>query len=129
MSASDNAIVHRRMLDALLRGDVATLNDLFAENVVWHLPGNSMVAGNHNGRAAVLDFLGRVMELTDGTFRLDLIDSAACDSGVFAWQRVTAQRQDKKLEENEIIFFRMRDGRVVEVWHRPEQPALDEFFS
>ena len=50
------------------------------------------------------------------------------DHGV-AWQRTTAERDGKTLDQLEALVFRIRDGKVAEVWHRPEQYALDEFYS
>lgn len=129
MTAAENTVLHQRMLEAFGKNDVDTLNEVFADDVVWHLPGSGMLAGDHSGKAAVIGFLGRAVELTGGTFNLELIDSAASDEGVYAWQRITGQRGGKSLDERELLFFQMAGGKVTEVFHRPDQGKLDEFFS
>ncbi len=58
MGAADNASRIRKGYAAFNAGDVATLVDLFAEDVVWHFPGQSKLAGDHIGRDATLAALG-----------------------------------------------------------------------
>src|SRR6266545_3137154 len=69
----------RRGYDAFAKGDTDTLRELFDPGIVWHLPGRSLIAGDHRGVDAVLGFFGRTMELTAGTFRADLHDVVADD--------------------------------------------------
>ncbi len=129
MSAEENAALLRRYLEALSQGDLDTVKEAFTEDAVWHLPGKSPLAGDHEGPDAILDFLGRSVEITGGTFRLELLDVMASEEYGVQWQRITAERDGKRLNEVEAIVCRMREGKIAEVWHRPEQYALDEFFS
>jgi ketosteroid isomerase-like protein len=57
------------------------------------------------------------------------VDCATSGHTAIAWQRITATRDGKTLDEKEAIVFAVRDGRIAEVWHRPDQYAFDEFFS
>ena len=129
MSAQENAALLRRYLEALSQGDMETVREAFAQDAVWHLPGNSPLAGDHEGPDAILEFIGRAFEMTGGTFRLELLDVMASDEHGVQWQRITAEREGKTLDEVEAIVCRIREGKIAEVWHRPEQYALDEFFS
>ena len=43
-------------------GDVAPVADLLAENVVWHVPGTSPIAGDYRGRPRVATAKGRVLD-------------------------------------------------------------------
>ena len=129
MSAEENAALLRRYLEALSQGDMDTVREAFAEDAVWHLPGKSPLAGNHKGPDAILEFIGRAFEMSEGTFRLELLDVMTSEEYGVQWQRITAEREDKSLDEVEAIVCRMRDGKIAEAWHRPEQYALDEFFS
>ncbi len=129
MSAEENAALLRRYLEALSQGDMDTVREAFAEDAVWHLPGNSPLAGHHKGPDAILEFIDRSFEMTGGTFRLELLDVMASDEHGVQWQRITAERDGKSLDEVEAIVCRMREGKIEEVWHRPDQYALDEFFS
>ena len=129
MSAEENAALLRRYLEALSQDDMETVREAFAQDAVWHLPGNSPLAGDHEGADAILGFIGRAFEMTGGTFRLELLDVMASDEHGVQWQRITAEREGKTLDEVEAIVCRIREGKIAEVWHRPEQYALDEFFS
>ncbi len=129
MSAEENAALLRRYLEALSQDDMETVREAFAHDAVWHLQGNSPLAGDHEGPDAILEFIGRAFEMTGGTFRLELLDVMASDEHGVQWQRITAEREGKSLDEVEAIVCRIREGKIAEVWHRPEQYALDEFFS
>ena len=99
MATSDPGEVHGRLLEAVGRGDMEGAAACFAENAVWHVPGRSAVAGDHEGPAQILGFLGRVFELTGGTFQHELIDRATSGHTAIAWQRITATRDGKTLGE------------------------------
>src|SRR6202008_3465410 len=58
MGAADNASRVRKGYAAFNAGDVATLVDLFAEDIVWHFPGQNKLSGDHIGRDAALTALG-----------------------------------------------------------------------
>ena len=118
----------RRQAQAFEKGDMKTVADSFADNIVWHFPGKSQVAGEYEGKAAVLAFLGKAFELTGGTFRFELIDLMGSEKHVAQMDRVTATRNGKKLDIIEVLVFQVEGGKTVEVWHRTD-PALHEFFS
>lgn len=44
-----NAELLRKGYEAFDKGDMAVLTELFAENVVWHAPGDSPISGEHRG--------------------------------------------------------------------------------
>ncbi len=129
MSAEDNATLLRHMFDAFNEGDMETVKGGFVQDAVWHLPGRSQLAGDHQGPDAIVGFVGRAVELSEGTFQLELLDVMASEDHGVSWQRATAERDGKTLDQLEAVVFRIRDGKIAEVWHRPEQYALDEFFS
>ena len=76
-----------------------------------------------------MGLIERAVELSEGTFQLELLDAMASEEHGVVWQRTTAERGGKALDQVEALVNRIRDGKIAEVWHRPEQYALDEFFS
>ncbi|HKP85289.1 MAG TPA: nuclear transport factor 2 family protein, partial [Blastocatellia bacterium] len=64
----------RRATEAFARGDVEALQQIFAPDAVWHVPGRSRVSGTYTGHAEVFGFFGKLMELSGGTFKLELHD-------------------------------------------------------
>ena len=107
-----------------------TLREVFDPDVVWHSPGRSQLAGDHRGVDAVLGFFGRTMELTGGTFRVDVHDVVANDEHVVGLHAVTAEREGRTLQDQNTLVFHVRDGRASEVWQFwADQYAADGFFG
>ena len=50
-----NAIAARAGLDDFTRGDPETLGDLFADDIVWHAPGDNPSSGTFVGKEATMD--------------------------------------------------------------------------
>ena len=61
----------RRFLDAQTRGDAALLNDLLADDIVWHVPGRNLLSRDYAGKTEVFGFFGRARELSGGTVRIE----------------------------------------------------------
>lgn len=120
----------RRGFEAFGKGDMATIAELFADDVVWHVPGNNPLSGDHKGRDSVLAFLGKSAELSGGTLKLEVHDILANDEHGVALTRGSAQRGGKSLDNNGVQVFHIRDGKVVESWLYAGDPAAnDEFWS
>jgi ketosteroid isomerase-like protein len=128
--AHPNEELVRRGYAAFAEGDMETLRELFDPEIVWHFPGRSVLAGDHRGPDAVLGVFGRTMELTAGTFRVEVHDVVADDQHTIGLHLATGEREGRTLEDREVLVFHLRDGKVVEVWQYIEnQYTYDEFFS
>ncbi len=115
---------------ALGRGDVEAATKDWAPDIIWHFPGRGVFAGEYRGTPEFLAVLGRVMELTGGTYRTELHDVLANDDHAVALLTVHAERDGKTLQDNEVLTIHMRDGKAAEVWIvHTDQYAVDEFFA
>ncbi len=129
MSHPDEELV-RRGYDAFSKGDMQTLREVFHPDLVWHSPGRNQLAGDHRGVDAVLGFFGRTMELTSGTFRIEVHDVVANDEHVVGLNSVAAEREGKSLRGTNTLVFHVRNGKATEVWQFwADQYAADEFFG
>lgn len=119
-----------RMADgyaAFAKGDFATLDDLFAEDILWHVSGRNQLAGEYRGRAAVYEFFGRLMELTGASFHLDVLKLLADDDHAMALVTQSASHGGRRAETLNVHVSRLRDGVVLEFWDAStDQYALDE---
>jgi hypothetical protein len=107
-----------------------TLRELFHPDIVWHAPGRNQLAGDHRGVDAVLGYFGRTMELTGGAFTVEVHDVVAGDEHTVGLQSVHAERGGRTLDDNGVLVFHLRDGRVTEVWQYWADPyAADELFA
>jgi ketosteroid isomerase-like protein len=120
----------RRALDAFRSGDMPTLAQVFAQDVVWRVPGRSVLAKDYQGQDEVFRFFGRLMELTNGTFRVESLDMFANDRGGVFVDRLAAARDGKTLDVRLLLHVSIRNGQIAEgidCFH-PEH-AWDEFWS
>jgi ketosteroid isomerase-like protein len=112
------------------KGDFAVLNELFAEDLLWHEGGRNQLAGEYRGRDAVYEFFGRLMELTEGSFSLDIHAVLADDEHGVALVTSTASRGGRTATVYDAHVFHMRDGKVVEFWGAStDQYAVDELIG
>ena len=115
---------------AFAKGDFAVLNDLFAEDALWHEPGRHQLAGDYRGREAVYEFFGRLLELTEGSLRLDIQTVFADDVHGVALLVSSASRGGRSVTVNDAHIYRLRDGVVVEFWHASTNSyAYDELLG
>jgi ketosteroid isomerase-like protein len=118
-----NAALGRREMDAFR-------NQYFAEDIRWHIPGRSPLAGDYEGVAQVLEYSGRVLELSGGTLVVELRDVLANDEHVVTLFTIRAERAGKHWEDSYVTVSRIRDGKLAEHWSYPgDQYAYDEFWS
>ena len=111
-------------------GDMATLDRLFADDIVWHAGGRSQISGDYTGKPAVFALFAKIAELADGTFRVDVHDVVANDEHAVALVTTTGTRGGRTLDQHAAQVFHVRDGRVTESWfHTADQYASDEFWG
>ena len=130
MAEHPNVALLRKGYDAFAKGDMAILTDVFADDVVWHLPGRHPVAGVHKGRDAVFAAFAKFGQLSGGTLHLELHDVLANDAHTVAVNRGTASRQGKQLDLLGVDVYHVTNGKITEFWSFSEdQRRDDEFWS
>jgi uncharacterized protein len=130
MADHPNLDLMRRGYAAYTSGDMDTLNELFADDVVWHVAGRSPISGDYTGREQVFGFFGKLKELSDGTSSVDVHDLLADDEHGVAIVTETATRNGQAYEGRTTHVLHLRDGKVTEFWDaRVDQYSADEFWS
>jgi uncharacterized protein len=126
-----NAAIVRRGYEALNGGDLKTLTELFCDDVSWHIPGRSPLAGDVVGRDAVFARLGRYLAETGGTFRTDLKRLLTDEAGrVIGIHHSLAERDGKRLDVYCCTVFELENGRIAAGReHVYDLHAWDEFWS
>lgn len=128
--AHPNEDLVRRGYAAFLNGDMATLDELFADGIVWHVEGRNPLSGDYEGKQAVFAHFAKLAELTGGTLSLEIHDVLANDTHAVVLARVTSERQGRKYDGNGVQVFHISDGKVTEQWGHPgDAYANDEFWS
>lgn len=123
-----NEAVVRRMFDAFARKDGFGLRGLFADDAVWLVPGDSVMAGRYEGRDAIFRFLGRLPKETGGTYGSRLIDVLSSDERAVALYRAAGERHGRTLDLDQLLLFRIEGGLIREVLALPSDPAVFDAF-
>ncbi|MGH2748592.1 MAG: nuclear transport factor 2 family protein [Actinomycetota bacterium] len=125
-----NAELLEREYEARARGDLGALEETFHEDVVWHVPGHSSIAGTYRGREEVMAYSRRRQQLADGTFKITVHDILANDDWALVIATGRVDRHGRSYEWRAHGLYRFRDGRIAECRVLPEdQYTFDEIWS
>jgi ketosteroid isomerase-like protein len=131
VSTHPNAAIVREGFDRFVKGDVAGLIGLFADNAVWHVPGANAMAGDYRGRGEIIEFLRRTAEVTGGTYRVELLWVVADDEHTAAVYRARGERDDgRSLDIEQALLIDTRNGLWSDIRAQPlDQAAFDAFWA
>jgi ketosteroid isomerase-like protein len=128
--AHPNEDLLRRGYEAFSSGDMQTLGELFAVDIVWHVGGRNQLSSDYRGTQEVFNLFGSFAQLTGGTLRIELHDVLANDEHAVALQKVTGEREGRTLDDNGVGVYHVREGKVTEAWFHPgDAYDLDEFWG
>lgn len=114
--AAHNVALMESGYAAFARGDLMALEALFDPDIVWHAQRLGRLGGDHRGWPAVLNFFGESMELTQGTFAVEIREAFGNETGSAAVVRSAGRRGELALDDQQVHVFHVRDDRVTEVW-------------
>jgi ketosteroid isomerase-like protein len=120
----------RRLFDAFGQQNREEIVAAIAEDCVWRVPGNNVLAGEYEGRAAVLSLFGRLKRLFTGPAGFEIIDLAVSQDRVMSYQYGTVVVGGETVRLKECLVFRIDQGQVVEVDEfQYDQHTFDRVFS
>jgi ketosteroid isomerase-like protein len=63
--------LHRHQNEMYSGGSVGNVVELLAEDIVWHVPGNSPIAGDHRGTTTLIAYFQRRRQLANATMKME----------------------------------------------------------
>jgi 2'-5' RNA ligase len=121
---------HAEQARAYAGDGMASVRELLRDDVVWHVPGRSAIAGEHRGAEAVLDYLDLRRRMTDASFRVVVHGIAPIGDRIVQLAGGRAQRDGRDVTWETVGVFRVRSGQIAECWLVPfDQSAFDEIWS
>lgn len=103
---------------------------MLTDDVIWHVPGHSAIAGDYHCRDEVLRYFARRRELADATFRIDVRGVLADDERVVILAGGEVEYDGETFAWGTVAIFRIADGRIAECWVVPyDQRAFDRIWS
>jgi hypothetical protein len=129
-TAETNAALIRSAYDAFSRGDIQTAFAAFAEDIFWHVPGRGPLSRDYRGHAEVRGFFEHFVELSGGTFRIQIDEMFAKRDRVVVLCTESAQRAGRSWSSPQVHAWTLKDGRVIFFWqYQGDQETEDEFWS
>ena len=124
-----NAELLERAFAAFSR-DALTVARLLAADVVWRVPGDTVMSGEYRGRDDVLQFLRQTRVQSDDTYRTELLYAVADDERAVAVYRARGERKGRTLDIDQALFCVIRDGQIADVTAVPfDFPAFVAFWG
>jgi ketosteroid isomerase-like protein len=125
MSEHPSAARYRRLVAAMNAGDIASLGDSVADDVVWWEIGASEPV---RGRDAVVE---RLSFVSDFDVSIDLHDVTTSDDHLIALLGVTATRGDETFAYRTAEIQHLNDaGEITERWSfSDDTQAIIDFFG
>jgi ketosteroid isomerase-like protein len=128
VSEHPNAALTRRVFAAFGQ-DAKAVSAALSRDIVWRVPGNTIMSGEYRGRRAVIEFLRRTGLETGGTYRSSLHTVLADDEWAVAVYRARGLRNGIDLDVNQALVIRIEDGLWAEVTAVPLDSAFDAFWA
>ena len=129
MSEHPNAALTRRVFEHGFGHDPKVIAAALARDVVWRVPGNTVMSGEYHGPRAVVEFLRRTGLETNGTYRSRLHTVFANDEWGLAVYRASGTRNGIVLDVDQAFVIRFEDGLWKEVTAVPLNAAFDAFWA
>jgi uncharacterized protein len=123
-----NAQLVERLFGAFGR-DAKQISATFDRDIVWRVPGNTVMSGEYNGRREVVDFLRRTGLETGGTYGSRLHTVLANDDWGVAVYRAWGTRNGIVLDVDQAFVLKFTDGLISEVTAVPLDSAFDAFWA
>jgi hypothetical protein len=121
----DAGAIISRYCAAWVAGDVATVVDLYDDELVLTWTGSHHLAGEHRGKTAALDALLR-LQLATNRSPVAVHDILAEGHRAIAWVTERWERDGSDLEVDRLLRFEVRGGRIVACRvHETDQHAVD----
>src|SRR5881392_2849555 len=123
-----NAALTRRVFAAFGR-DAKQISAALSRDVVWRVPGHTVMSGEYRGRREVVEFLRRTSLETDGTYRSALHTVFADDDWAVAIYRAMGTRNGTELDVEQALVIRLRVGMWLDVTAVPLDPTFATFWA
>lgn len=128
MSEHPNVARARAVFDGFAAGDSAVW-DMLSDDITWHIGGDNQISGTYRGPQEVIGLLGRMAELSGGTYEAaDIHDILANDDHAVALVRVGGQRDGSTLDTRAVFVVHVEDGIFTELFLTYEDDAAANAF-
>lgn len=127
---SSNAALIAAGYEAFARGDIPTVLEMFADDISWRVSGRSPLAGTYTGHDEVLDFIGLLGQLSNGTFRMDVHAVLGDSEHVAVIVTEHAERNGTHASLELVHVWHVENGKAMRFQaYVYDEYAIDAFWS
>jgi ketosteroid isomerase-like protein len=100
-------------------GSTERVAELLTDDIVWHVPGSSPIAGDHRGRQGVVEYFRTRRRIAESSMRLH--PGEMLTDGDLVVQRVdgAAVLGGESVDWRTVGVYRTEEGLIAEVWLVP----------
>lgn len=132
MNTAQNKQIVETYFQSLAAGDLNTLGGLFADDIVWHQPGNGNLSKTYTGKNQLFPLFGKFMEISQGSFKIDNVNSIMVNGPLVttALHFSASKSNGQKISMNGVDVMKIEDGKIKEVFlFSEDQEAEDQFWT
>jgi ketosteroid isomerase-like protein len=125
-----NAVIIRKAYDDFARGNVPAVFAAFDAAMTWRIPGHGPLSGDLAGHDAIADFFRRTMELSGGSFSMDVHNVLADGDIVVVLVTANAQRKGVSASFPAVHVWQMKNGKAISFReYQGDEQREDRFWS
>lgn len=122
--------LHRAFGTFYAGGEAEPVRALLTDDVEWHVPGRSAIAGDYRGVEAVFGYFRKRRDLARNSFRMFPREVMVGQEHVAVLTDGSAVVGGIERRWSTVGLYRMRDGRVAACWLLPlDAEAFDAIWS
>src|SRR4029077_15838232 len=106
-------VFHERQNRFYAGGEQAPAGAMLTDDVTWHVPGHSPIAGDYRGRGEVLRHFARRRELANATFRIDVRGAIADNERTVIIAGGEVEHDGKTFAWGTVGIFRIGEGAIA----------------
>jgi ketosteroid isomerase-like protein len=109
----NNERLVRRLFELFGRRELDQAVALFAEAAEFQVPGSSAISGTYQGRAGVLEFWRRQIDVSGGSFGTQVVSLEPVGDDVVVDVDITAVLDGEPVSWRRAVTYRISDGLIV----------------
>jgi len=122
----------KQYFHSLATGNFEALGALLADDITWHQPGSGSLSGTHQGKAAVFTLFGKFMALSEGSFKIDAVESIMANGALVAvtLKFSATKKSGARISMNGVDLMKVENGKIKEVHlFSADQAGEDAFWG
>ena len=129
MAEHPTAALIRDLYAAFFAGDMETVSNGFADDIIFHVPGRSPLSGTYYGKDQVFAMFTAEAELLSDV-KTEIHDVLGSDDHVVVLKADSVTRNGRTWSGSDVDVMHVKDGKIAEFWNVfPDVYGYDELLN